>query len=69
MSTVDLKLSMMLQAELVAQFLCCIPLATVEVVLAWLKPVVPEEEQRELLSHVSAITLILHDLSERLSAC
>ncbi len=43
----------MLQAELVAQFLCCIPLATVEVVLAWLKPVVPEEEQAELLNHVS----------------
>lgn len=43
-----------LQAELVAQFLCCIPLATVEVVLAWLKPVVPEEEQAELLNHVSS---------------
>ena len=41
------------QAELVAQFLCCIPLAAVEVVLAWLKPVVPEAEQRELLGHVS----------------
>ncbi len=45
---------MLLQAELVAQFLCCIPLATVEVVLAWLKPVVPEEEQAELLNHVSS---------------
>ena len=44
----------LLQAELVAQFLCCIPLATVEVVLAWLKPVVPEEEQAELLNHVSS---------------
>ena len=41
-----------LQAELVAQFLCCIPLAAVEVVLAWLKPVVPDDEQRELLGHV-----------------
>lgn len=41
------------QAELVAQFLCCIPLAAVEVVLAWLKPVVPEDEQLELLGHVS----------------
>ncbi len=29
------------QAELVAQFLYCIPLATVERVLAWLKPTVP----------------------------
>ena len=45
-----------LQAELVAQFLCCIPLAAVEVVLAWLKPVVPEDEQQELLSHVSMRT-------------
>lgn len=44
----------LLQAELVAQFLCCIPLAAVEVVLAWLKPVVPEEEQAELLNHVSS---------------
>ena len=42
-----------LQAELVAQFLCCIPLAAVEFVLAWLKPVVPEDEQQELLDHVS----------------
>ncbi|KAA6419094.1 MAG: hypothetical protein FRX49_10834 [Trebouxia sp. A1-2] len=43
------------QAELVAQFLCCIPLAAVEVVLAWLKPVVPEEEQAELLNHVKDV--------------
>lgn len=43
------------QAELVAQFLCCIPLATVEVVLAWLKPVVPVEEQIELLNHVKDV--------------
>lgn len=57
-----------MQAELVAQFLCCIPLATVEVVLAWLKPVVPEEEQIELLSHVSAVMLTLHQLSEHPSA-
>ena len=41
-----------LQATLVAQFLCCIPLATVEAVLAWLKPQVPEEEQQELLAQV-----------------
>jgi zinc finger-like protein len=30
------------QAKLVAQFLYCIPLATVERVLAWLKPLVPK---------------------------
>ena len=41
-----------LQATLVTQFLCCIPLATVEAVLAWLKPQVPEEEQQELLAQV-----------------
>lgn len=38
------------QAELVAQFLCCIPLAAVEAVLAWLKPAVPQAEQEELLA-------------------
>ena len=41
-----------MQADLVAQFLCCIPLATIEVVLAWLKPIVPEAEQQELLRQV-----------------
>lgn len=51
---IDLTQWLLLQAELVAQFLCCIPLAAVEVVLAWLKPVVPEDEQQELLGHVSA---------------
>lgn len=59
------------QAELVAQFLCCIPLATVEVVLAWLKPVVPEEEQAELLNHVSphdpVMSLVYASLSSHLS--
>ena len=38
------------QAELVAQFLCCIPLAAVEAVLAWLKPAVPQAEQEDLLA-------------------
>ena len=38
------------QTELVAQFLCCIPLAAVEAVLAWLKPAVPQAEQEELLA-------------------
>ena len=41
-----------LQAELVAQFLCCIPLSTIEVVLAWLRPIVPEAEQQELMRQV-----------------
>ena len=53
---VSVTLVVCLQAELVAQFLCCIPLAAVEVVLAWLKPVVPEDEQQELLGHVSMHT-------------
>eukprot|EP00891_Asterochloris_glomerata_P008539 jgi/Astpho2/8539/Aster-05573 len=43
------------QATLVTQFLCCIPLATVEAVLAWLKPQVPEEEQQELLAQVKQV--------------
>ena len=44
---------MILQAELVAQFLCCIPLTTVDVVLSWLKPAVPAHEQEQLLAQVS----------------
>jgi hypothetical protein len=42
------------QAELVAQFLCCIPLDAVEVVLSWLRPMLPEQEQAQLLSQVPA---------------
>jgi hypothetical protein len=42
----------MAQAELVAQFLCCIPLDAVEVVLGWLRPMLPEQEQAQLLSQV-----------------
>lgn len=41
-----------MQAELVAQFLCCIPLAAIEAVLSWLKPAIPQEEQDHLLSQV-----------------
>jgi len=40
------------QAELVAQFLCCIPLAGIEALLTWLKPAVPQEEQDQLLAQV-----------------
>eukprot|EP00192_Tetraselmis_astigmatica_P000948 CAMPEP_0117679692 /NCGR_PEP_ID=MMETSP0804-20121206/17947_1 /TAXON_ID=1074897 /ORGANISM="Tetraselmis astigmatica, Strain CCMP880" /LENGTH=1249 /DNA_ID=CAMNT_0005489125 /DNA_START=485 /DNA_END=4234 /DNA_ORIENTATION=- len=46
------------QATLVSEFLCSIPLAAVNKVLAWLKPNVPPEEQEELLEQVS---LIIHD--------
>lgn len=46
-----------LQAELVAQFLCCIPLSTIEVVLAWLRPIVPEAEQQELMRQVLSALL------------
>ena len=45
-----------LQAELVAQFLCCIPLTTVDAVLSWLKPSVPQREQEELLQQVTVHT-------------
>jgi hypothetical protein len=40
------------QAELVAQFLYCIPLDTVERVLSWLKPMVPLQELQELMTHL-----------------
>jgi zinc finger-like protein len=40
------------QAELVAQFLYCIPLDTVERVLSWLKPTVPMQELQELMNHL-----------------
>jgi zinc finger-like protein len=43
------------QAELVAQFLYCIPLATVEQVLAWLKPSVPQWELVELMDHLQQV--------------
>lgn len=43
------------QAQLVAQFLYCIPLATVERVLAWLRPRVPAAEQASLLSHLTGV--------------
>eukprot|EP00887_Chlorella_sp_A99_P004372 scaffold15.g4372.t1 len=43
------------QAELVAQFLCCIPLATVARVLTWLRRTVPAGEQAALLGHLRAV--------------
>ena len=43
-----------MQAELVAQFLCCIPLAGIEALLTWLKPSVPQEEQDQLLAQVGS---------------
>jgi len=44
--------SHMEQAQLVAEFLCTIPLAAVERVLSWLKPNVPAAEQQDLLVQV-----------------
>lgn len=43
------------QAELVAQFMYCIPLDTVERVLSWLKPMVPMEELLELMQQLQAV--------------
>ncbi|GBF95645.1 hypothetical protein Rsub_08627 [Raphidocelis subcapitata] len=40
------------QAELVAQFLYCIPLDTVERVVSWLRPAVPPRELQQLLRHL-----------------
>ena len=45
---------LLLQASLVAQFLCTIPLVSVETVLAWLKPSVPYSEQQQLCRQVTA---------------
>lgn len=42
------------QSELVAQFLCCIPLAAVRPVLSWLKAMVPLTEQTALQQSVEA---------------
>ena len=43
------------QAELVAQFLCCIPLATVRPVLGWLKSTMPHPQQAGLQWHVCQV--------------
>jgi zinc finger-like protein len=43
------------QAELVAQFLYCIPLDTVERVVSWLQPAVPPEELQQLLGHLREV--------------
>ncbi|EFN52596.1 hypothetical protein CHLNCDRAFT_138627 [Chlorella variabilis] len=43
------------QAELVAQFLCSIPLSTVEQVLGWLKQQVPQAEQARLLVQLQQV--------------
>lgn len=40
------------QAQLIAQSLCCIPLATVGVVLSWVKATMTQDEQRTLLQQV-----------------
>jgi len=43
------------QAELVAQFLYCIPLDTVERVVSWLRPAVPPSELRQLLAYLREV--------------
>jgi zinc finger-like protein len=50
------------QAQLVAEFLCTIPLAAVEQVLSWLKPNVPAREQQDLLVQVRLIDSLSLDL-------
>ena len=45
----------LMQAELVAQFLCCIPLAAVDAFLSWLRPIVPDQEQEQLRTQVSTL--------------
>jgi zinc finger-like protein len=43
------------QAELVAEFLCRIPLAAADSVLSWLMPIVPPQEQLDLLEQVCGV--------------
>jgi hypothetical protein len=40
------------QAQLVAQLLCCIPLTSVQPVMAWLMSAMPQAEQQDLLAQV-----------------
>ena len=48
-----------MQAQLVAQLLCCIPLTSVEPVLTWLTSAMPQSEQKDLLLQVSsAVTIV-----------
>lgn len=48
-----------MQAQLVAQLLCCIPLTSVEPVLTWLTSAMPQSEQTDLLLQVtSAVTIV-----------
>ncbi len=54
----------MRQASLVAQFLCTIPLASVETVLAWLKPTVPAAEQAQLCRQVQPFIQHLNKSSQ-----
>jgi len=51
------------QAQLVAQLLCCIPLTSVEPVLTWLTSAMPQSEQKDLLLQVwisSVIVVLMH---------
>jgi hypothetical protein len=41
------------QAQLVAQLLCCIPLTSIEPVLTWLTSAMSQSEQKDLLLQVS----------------
>ena len=43
-----------MQAQLVAQLLCCIPLTSIEPVLTWLTSAMSQSEQKDLLLQVSA---------------
>lgn len=42
----------MVQAQLVAQLLCCIPLTSVAPVMSWLTSAMPQSEQEDLLLQV-----------------
>jgi len=48
----SLEVTSVMQAQLVAQLLCCIPLTSVQPVMSWLTSAMPQSEQEDLLSQV-----------------
>ena len=52
-----------MQAQLVAQLLCCIPLTSVEPVLTWLTAAMPQCEQKDLLMQVPHLPVSTYESS------
>ena len=63
-----MTLSLYVQAQLVAQLLCCIPLTSVEPVLTWLTSAMPQCEQKDLLLQVTPLFMAFFALCLRRSS-